>query len=84
MTHFIVQTSSAKMPSSCRGRYGNVAVLEVEDGVEHASMISERSKDVVQIVRFWGPCSIGKTSRSAFSRAFIEATELAARLNRGA
>lgn len=32
MSHYIVQSAAACMPSSCKGRYRRVAVLEVEDG----------------------------------------------------
>jgi len=78
---YIVQDASAKMPASCWGRYRKVAVLAVHDGVTRASMISERSRDVIRIVEIWDKCNVGKTDRCAFWRAYAEAVALAAKLN---
>lgn len=77
---YIVQSASARVPSQF-GTYRRVAVLLVKDGVEHASMISERSRDVVEVVRTWENCNVGTTSRCAYERARAEARELAAELN---
>ena len=77
---FIVRTASAQMPSSCRGRYGKVAVLEIEAGSQPA-MISERAKGVIRIVRIWDKCSMGGP-KSAFGRAKAEAETLCAELNK--
>ena len=77
---YIVMTASAKMPSSCKGQYRRVAVVEAEPGVVPA-MISERAKGLVRIVQTWEACSVGKTERSAFARAKAEADAMAARLN---
>lgn len=81
MSRYIVQTACEKMPSTCRGVYRKVAVLEVVDGCEKASMISEHSKDVIRIVREWRKLSVGKTPRSAFARAKAEADALCAELS---
>jgi len=80
-THYIVQDATAQMPSSCRGRYRRVAVLEVAEGVKSASMISERAKDVVRVVKTWEKLNVGKTDRCAFRIALAEAEALAERLN---
>lgn len=85
-TEFVVLTASAKMPSSCWGNYGRVAVLEVERGTT-PKMISPRARGVVRVVETWERLHSGKRAgrggRCAFSRALLEAEELAARLNAG-
>lgn len=82
MSRFIVKTSSAKMPNSCWGRYGHVAVLEVEDGVKDVKMISERARGVVRVVQVWRKRYVGG-SRSAFALAEAAAQLMSDRLNRG-
>lgn len=82
-THYIVQAASAKMPGSCWGQYARVAVLEVEEGVQAVSMISERARGVVRVVRTWERLNVGKTSRCAYAVARAEAEELARELNAG-
>ena len=83
MTHYIVQTAAAKMPTSCWGTSRRVAVLEVEDGVESVAMISERAKGVVRVVETWERLNVGTTDRCAYEMALAEAyamiTELEAR-----
>lgn len=77
-THYIVMSSWAKMPTSCWGRYRRVALLEVEEGYDLVSMISERAKGVVRIIKTWERCHYGrgKSGRCAYSRAWHEAFEL--------
>jgi hypothetical protein len=82
-TEYIVMTACAKMPSNCWGRYGRVAVIEVERGARPA-MISQRARGVVKIIRTWERCFDGLTDRCAFARATAEAKALAAELNAGA
>lgn len=77
---FIVQTSAAKMPASCWGRYRRVAVLEVE-GPVIPKMLSERAKGVVRVVKIWDKLYAGKTDRCAFQKACAEAQALATELN---
>lgn len=81
MSHYIVRESSCSMPSSCKGRYVRVAVLEVQDDVTVVSMISARARGVIRVVRIWDKLSVGKTSRCAAERARAEAQALADRLN---
>ena len=78
-TEFIVMTASAKMPSSCRGRYGKVAVCEVEKGV-WPKMISDRAKGMVRIVSLRDKLNIGG-DRSAYGIAVTDAERLAKGLN---
>jgi len=78
---FIVMTASAKMPSSCKGRYGKVAVLEVEDGAI-PKMISERARGVIRIVSMWDRRNMGGP-KSAFQLALAAATQEAKDLNAG-
>lgn len=80
-THFIVQTAAAFMPSSCWGKYGKVAILEVEEGIDSVKMISARARGVVRVVRVYDRLSKGKTDRCAFNRALIACQAEAAALN---
>jgi hypothetical protein len=73
---FIIKDSSAKMPSSCKGIYRRVAVLEMEPGAPPPSMISERARGVVRIVRIWDKLSVGKTDRCSYRAALAEASAL--------
>ena len=82
-THVIVQTATAQMPASCKGAYRRVAVLEVPLGVERASMISDRARNVIRVVATWEKCNVGRMVRSAYKLALDEATALAAELNAG-
>ena len=81
MSHYIVQVASANMPNSCWGIYNRVAVLEVHDGVTRASMISDRSRDVVRVVETWEALNVGKTERCAYRRALKQARAIAADMN---
>lgn len=83
-THFIVQTASAYMPSSCWGVYRRVGVLEVDLGLRHVSQISERARGCARVVRTWERLNVGKTARCAYDRALDEAERLAAELNAAA
>jgi hypothetical protein len=79
-THYIIQTASAQMPSSCKGIYKRIAVLEVAAGINKASMISERVKDVVRVVETWERLNVGKTEKCAYARAMVEAEALRRKL----
>jgi hypothetical protein len=81
-TEFIVQTAAASMPSSCWGRYGRVAVLEVVKGTK-PRMISARARGVVRIVSLRDKLHCGG-SRSAFEVALRRARAEADELNRQA
>lgn len=80
MEKYIVLTASAKMPGSCWGRYGKVAVIET-DGEHMPKQINERHKSVVRIVKTWDKMHIGKTERGAYQQAVREAYALADQLN---
>lgn len=90
-TAYIVASSAACMPGSCWGVYRRVAVLEVERGEDgepvSPRMISERARGVVRLVETWEALNVGKVhrrggkGRCAYSRAMVEAEELAAKLN---
>jgi hypothetical protein len=81
-THFIVKTASTGMPSSCWGKYGKVAVLEVEREYEDVSMISTHAKGCVNVIQVWDRLNIGTTKRCAFWKAYEKAETLANKLNR--
>lgn len=82
-TEFVVMTAAAQMPSSCRGRYGRVALVEVVRRWT-PRMISTRALGVVRIVETWERLHRGWNDgdNTAFSRALQEARERAAELNR--
>lgn len=81
-SHYIVQCAAASMPQSCWGRYRRVGVLEVPAGVQSVGMISERDREVIQVVETWEKLNVGSTERCAYQRALTEAHALAERLNR--
>jgi hypothetical protein len=82
MARCIVMTAAARMPSSCWGRYGRIAVVEVEDDFDgRPAMISDRARGVVRVVETWERRRVGKTDRCAFRRALAEAEALCASLN---
>ena len=83
MSRYIIKTSS----TGCLGRYGEyrrVAIVEVEPGVDEVSMISERARGVVRVVKTWEKLNVGTTSRCAYQVALSEARDQCARLNTGA
>lgn len=82
-TEYVVKTSSACMPSSCWGRYGRIAVLEVrrDRGEDEPKMISEHARCVVRVVKVWERLHIGTTDRCAFAKALAKAKSLANELN---
>jgi hypothetical protein len=83
VSHYIVQTAAACMPSSCKyGPYRRVAVIEVEDGVQRVAMISPRARGAVRVVKTWERLYAGSTDRCAYSVALATASALAADLNR--
>lgn len=77
---YIVKHSSARMPSTCKGRYRRVAVVEVEPGAVPA-MISTRARGVRRIVQTRERCNVGTSDRCAYQRAEEEAYRLADQLN---
>ena len=82
MEKYIVISSSAQMPSSCRGQYRRVGVVELEPGVEGPpTMLSARSRQVKRVVETWENLNVGKTERCAYQRALREAEAMADRLN---
>ncbi len=78
---YIVKHSSAKMPSSCKGIYRRIGLMKVVKGT-NPSMISERSKGVLELVETWEKLNVGKTEKCAFQRALKEANETADKLNK--
>ncbi len=82
LPRYIVMTASAKMPSSCKGHYRRVGVVELAPGTtEYPKMMIDRAKGIARIVETWERLNVGKTERSAYAVACREAEALAARLN---
>ena len=80
-TEYIIMTATAKMPASNRyGRYGKVALVEVEKG-KTPKMISERARGMVRIVELRDRLFWGSTPKCAFQKALAELTARAAQLN---
>jgi len=81
---WIVMTSCAKMPSSCWGRYRNVALVQLDQyytahGLEPA-YISTHARGVLR-VRHLGHFNDGKTARCAYARAVMRAQQMADDIN---
>jgi predicted carbohydrate-binding protein with CBM5 and CBM33 domain len=81
---WIVMTSSAKMPSSCWGRYLNVALVQLNQHyAAHGlipAMISENARGVLRI-RHLGHHNSGSTDRCAAARVIARAEQMAQDLN---
>ena len=80
-THFIVQTATAHMPPSVKHLYRRVAILEVDEGVEHVSMISARARGCHRVVALWDRLHVGATGQSAYRRTVAMADIVCAALN---
>ena len=81
-TTFRIQTAAACMPGSCWGRYGKIAVIEVEAGYEQSiRMISDRARGVVRVVRIWDRLHKGTTQRCAYARAMVEAKAMVSEMS---
>ena len=88
---WIVMTSSAKMPSSCWGKYYNVALVHINQEYTakglRPKMISDRARGVSKLstmrsaVIEMGRHHVGTTYRCAYNRAMTEAAKRAHRLN---
>lgn len=76
---YVVRISSAKMPTSVKATYKNIAVCETTDG-EMPKQIRECG-NVVRIVSTWYKCNVGKAVRSAYVVALAEANAMARALN---
>jgi hypothetical protein len=90
----LVMHSSAKMPSSCWGRYRRVALVEwdpyavaARKGIpthkidwSRPTMIKAGTHNIVRIVREQN-CNVGKTEKDAFSRCLGEYDSIANRVN---
>jgi hypothetical protein len=75
----IIYTASAAMPSSCKGTYRNVHVIAVNywnAWNPNFRPSSIRGKDVLRVIRSWGPCNVGKTERCSYQQALARAREV--------
>lgn len=85
MAMHIVMTASASMPSSCKGRYGKVAVVQLTQEYtaqgKRPKMISDRARGILRIVWQSGPQNMGSTERCGYARALAEARRYAEDLN---
>lgn len=84
---WIVMSSSAHMPASCRGSYRNVALVQLnQEFTSHdrtPKMISARARGVLRLVHM-GHHFDGTTDRCAFARTEAEAQRRAFALNNAA
>ena len=81
----IVVSKSASMPSSCRGIYRKIYVVDVDywmtwNGWE-PPQVRDGAKHVRRIIWDSGGQSVGKTARCAFQRALARGHEIAAAWN---
>ena len=81
---WIVMSSCAAMPSSCHGKYRNVAIVKLTPEYAEKNklplMISERARGVEKIIHL-GHHNVGKTERGAFQRAVAAAKKMAEEYN---
>lgn len=82
-TEYVVKTASACMPASCWGKYGRVAIVEIEAGSGAPSRIDEREKNVVAITRLYDRLFWGTSDRCAYRRALALAGKMCEGLNAG-
>ena len=80
MAAWVVMTSTAKMPSSCWGRYRNIILVKVEDPENPPPRADRRIKAILQMHHL-GPYHVGLTDRDAYTKAYRSAVERAAKLN---
>ena len=76
----IVVTKSASMPSSCKGHYRKVYVVDISPDAPTGYIppqVRQGGKHIISIVRDLGPHNVGKTNRCAFARAVKEAEQIA-------
>jgi hypothetical protein len=73
-------TASAHMPSSCKGRYRKIALVEVADPADMPARIDVRDHRVLQVIQE-GNYHVGKTKRCAYQRALEDAQVECERLN---
>jgi hypothetical protein len=81
---WIVMTSSAHMPSSCKGRYRNVALVKLRQDYVARDMFPKMIRgdaNGVVAVRHFGHHHVGKTARSAYAIALAQCEAQAAYLN---
>src|SRR4249920_3537810 len=81
---WIVMTSCAAMPSSCKGTYRRVAIVQLTQKYTarnlRPKMISARARGVVRLMDL-GHHNVGKTPRAAYQRTLAEAEKRAYQLN---
>lgn len=79
---YIVMTSAAKMPTSVKALYRNVAIVEW-DGINKPKQIHPNHKAVLSIPYFWGKLFVGKTNKCAYTKRLCEAHTTAEIMNSG-
>ena len=79
---WIVMTASAHMPSSCKGKYRKIALVDVIEPDYRPGRIDARDKKITQVIQ-WGNHNVGKTDRCAYAVALKKAEAHAAELNAG-
>jgi hypothetical protein len=76
-----ILVSSARMPSSCRGRYARIGIVRSPVGVPAPTRIC--TTKVHTVVRTWESLHVGKTKDCEFERVLKAAEKELARLNGG-
>lgn len=77
---YVVRVSSSNKPSTCWGRYYDIAVMKVIKGT-FPKMISRRARGVVDIYQYWRMCNVGNTDKCCYMRTIKEANEICEKLN---
>ncbi|KKK51099.1 hypothetical protein LCGC14_3118380 [marine sediment metagenome] len=76
---WVVQTAAASMPNNCWGRYGRVAVIELDATWpgDQVAMISERARGCRRVIATWENLFHGSSDRCAYWLAYVEAEKMA-------
>jgi hypothetical protein len=78
---YTIVVSSARMPSSCSGKYARIGIVRSPVNAPAPTRIC--TTKVHTVVRTWESLHVGKTHACAFERALKAAEKELARLNGG-
>jgi hypothetical protein len=80
LPNYYVIVSQAKMPSSCKGRYGRVGLIQVDPYYSEPRII--RDTKHATVIATWEKCFWGITNRCALRQAAERAVDWADELNK--
>lgn len=83
MPHYVILSSSAKMPASVKAPYRHIAIVQLREPEPIPRMISTRHRNVIDIPFIWRNLHAGwnPDSPTAYKRQMAEAEKIVAMLN---